>query len=57
MKATTVSTRYYARRSHTNRFPNAASRRFTAEKLLDTALAAATTLGGVVILMFLLALG
>ena len=39
-------------RANASILPNAASRRYFLEKLLDAALAAATTLGVVVILMF-----
>ena len=49
----------YRRRAfiHTNAnsFPNAANGRYFLEKLLDTALAAATTVGVVVIMVFVFA--
>lgn len=58
MKANTVSRyNYYAcRRPTYSRVPNAAGRRYFWERLLDTVLAAAITLAGVVILLFLLIL-
>jgi len=58
MKATTAPRyNYYAcRRTAPSRYPNAASRRYFWDKLLDTVLAAAITLAVVVILLFLLVL-
>lgn len=40
-------------RANVNAFPNAAKARYFLEKLLDAALAAATTMGVVVILLFI----
>lgn len=59
MKATAIrSYNYYASRNRTpNRYPNAASNRFSAQKLVDFLLAAAITVSVVAILLFLLALG
>ena len=57
MKATTArSYPYCAYRRASCRYPNAASRRYFLERLLDTVLAAAITLAVVVILLFLLVL-
>lgn len=59
MKATAMkSYNYYANRSRTpSRYPNAAARRFSAQKLVDILLAAVITVAVVAILLFLLALG
>ena len=57
MKATTVTRyNYYAPRRKSARYPGCTTHRFCAEKLVDTLLAAAITLGGVVILLALLIL-
>ena len=57
MKATVLPRYdYYAARRKATRYPGCTARRFTAEKLLDTLLAAANTLAVVVILLFLLVL-
>jgi hypothetical protein len=57
MKATTVTRyNYYAPRRKGARYPGCTTHRFCAEKLVDTLLAAAITLGAVVILLALLIL-
>lgn len=58
MKSTAVRpTRYaYYRRNTCTAYPNAAAQRNIAERVLDAALAAAITVGIVVIVLFLLAL-
>lgn len=53
MKTTTTRTAYYRPR-HSAPYPNCAPRRFSADKLLDTLLAAAITVGSIVALLFLL---
>lgn len=59
MKATAMrSYNYYATRRQTpSRYPNAATRRFTVQKLVDILLAAVITVAVVAILLFLLTLG
>lgn len=58
MKATAIRTNYFPRpRVQTYRFPNAADRRITAEKVVDTLLAAGIVLGVVSVLLFILAIG
>ncbi len=58
MKATAMNPNYYTRRPvHCPAFPNAAEKRITAEKVVDTLLAVAITASVVTILLFLLTLG
>lgn len=57
MKATALPRYdYYAVRRKATRYPGCTARRFSAEKLVDTLLAAAITLGVVVIMLALLIL-
>lgn len=57
MKATAITRYdYYASRRKNIRYPGCTARRFSAEKLVDILLAAAITLGVVVILLALLIL-
>ena len=57
MKATAITRYdYYAARRKSARYPGCTARRFSAEKLIDTLLAFAITLGVVVILLALLIL-
>lgn len=58
MKSTAVRPTRYAcyRRNTGTAYPNAAAQRNIAERILDAALAAAITVGIVVIVLFLLAL-
>ena len=58
MKANTVSTaRYYAcKQPGAARYPNAASKRYYLEKLVDGALALALTLASVIIALVLITL-
>lgn len=57
MKATALPRyNYYAARRKAARYPGCATRRFSAEKLVDALLAAAITLAVVVILLALLIL-
>jgi len=57
MKATALTRyNYYAARRKASRYPGCSAHRFSAEKLVDTLLAAAITLGVVVILLALLIL-
>ena len=57
MKATALPRYdYYAVRRKATRYPGCTTRRFSAEKLVDTLLAAAITLGVVVIMLALLIL-
>ena len=57
MKATALPRYdYYAARRKATRYPGCTARRFTAEKLVDTLLAAAITLAVVVILLAIMIL-
>lgn len=54
MRSNTVKTSYYAcTKPGAHRYPNAADRRITAEKLVEGAMAAAITLAVVMILVVL----
>ena len=54
MRSNTVKTSYYAcTKPGAHRYPNAADRRITAEKLVEGAMAAAITLAVVLILVVL----
>jgi hypothetical protein len=55
MKARTITaaTYYAAKDPRAHRYPNAAKRRFYAEKIVDGILAAAITVATIVILLFL----
>ena len=57
MKAISAPNHYPCQPSDYRRFPNQASRRVFWERFLDAALAAATALAIVTILLFILALG
>ncbi len=58
MKANAMNPEYYHRRPiQFHRYPNAAKRRVTAEKVVDALLAVSITASVVTILLFLLALG
>ena len=55
MKINTVKTSYYAcSEPGSHRYPNAAQRRITAEKLVEGAMAAAITLAAILILVVLI---
>ena len=57
MKATAITRyNYYASHRKSARYPGCTARRFSTEKLVDTLLAAAITLGVVVIMLALLIL-
>ncbi len=57
MKATAIPRyNYYAARRKGSRYPGCTTRRFSAEKLVDTLLAAAITVAAVVIFLALLVL-
>lgn len=53
VQTVTAATYYAAKDPRAHRYPNAANRRFYAEKVVDGLLAAAITVAAVVILMFL----
>ncbi len=58
MKATALNSSYYSRRPvHTVRYPNAADRRITLEKVVDYLLAVTIGVSVVTVLLFLLTLG